>query len=75
MSRTITFCQEISFFIKCQAEGQQDLPDCVKLNQSSVAPQMLVKRKPRAALYFSWPSPVDAPHINFKFKLIHEPHA
>lgn len=72
MSRNITFCQEISFFIKCQAEGQKEVPDTVKLNQSPVAPQMLVKRKLRVALYFSWPSP--APHINFKFKLIHKPH-
>lgn len=75
MRQNITFCQEISFFlIKCQAEGHQELPDCVKLNQFYVAAQTLVKRKPRAALYFSQPSPVDAPHINFKFKLIHQPH-
>lgn len=73
MSPNIIFCQEMFFFIKCQAEGQQEVPDCVKLNQSSVASQMLVKRKPQSP-HFSWPSPVVAPHINFKFKLIHKPH-
>lgn len=75
MRQNITFLSgNLLFLIKCQAEGHQELPDCVKLNQFYVAAQMLVKRKPQAALYFSRPSPVDAPHINFKFKLIHQPH-